>query len=57
MKEKILKEVEEHIKKAKAIGKADFKITVKSGGTSSLGKVITTKEQGDFFMKMLKALE
>lgn len=57
MKEKILKEAEELAKKAKAIGKADFKLTVKSGDTSSLGKIITTKEQGEFFMKMLKALK
>ncbi|MBO9565687.1 MAG: hypothetical protein J7621_23125 [Niastella sp.] len=57
MKEKILKEVEELTKKAKAIGKPDFKISVKSEETSSLGKIITTKEQGEFFMKMLKALQ
>ncbi len=57
MDEKILKEVEEHIKKAKAIAKPDFKVTVKSGETSSLGKIITTQKQADLFMKMLKALE
>ena len=56
MKEKVLKEVEEHIKKAKAIGKPDFKVTVKSGETSSLGKIITTQKQADLFMKMLKSL-
>lgn len=57
MDEKILKEVEEHIKKAKAIAKPDFKLTVKSGEISSLGKIITTQKQADLFMKMLKALE
>lgn len=57
MKEKILKEAEVLAKKAKAIGNADFKITVKSGETSSLGKIITTQKQADLFMKMLKALE
>jgi len=56
MKEKILKEAQEFAKKAKASGKIDLKITLKSGETSSLGKVIKTQEQGDFFMKMLKSL-
>jgi hypothetical protein len=56
MKEKILNEAKAFAKKAKASGNPDFKITLKSGETSSLGKVITTKEKAEFFMKMLKAL-
>ena len=36
--------------------KKDIKITLTSGGETSLGKVIKTKEQAEFFMKMLKSL-
>ena len=44
------------LKKAKQANKTDLKVTLKSGQTSSLGKVINNKEKADFFMKMLNAL-
>ncbi len=56
MKEKILQEAREYARKAKQSGKPSVKVTLKSGETSSLGKVIKSKEQADFFMKMLRAL-
>jgi hypothetical protein len=56
MKEKILQEAKKHAAEAKKMGKANIKVTLKSGETSSLGKMIQTKEQANFFMKMLKAL-
>jgi hypothetical protein len=37
-------------------GKTPIEFTLKSGGNSSLGKMIKTKEQADFFMKLLKGL-
>ena len=55
-KTKILNEAKEFAKKVKETTKTDLKITLKSGDTSSLGKVVNTKEKGDFFMKMLNAL-
>lgn len=56
MKEKILQEARDYALKAKQLGKPAVKITLKSGETSSLGKVIKSKAQADFFMKMLKSL-
>lgn len=56
LKEKILKEAKEFAEKAKKAGKSDVEFTLKSGSTSSLGKVIKTKEQADFFMKLLKSV-
>ncbi len=56
MKKKILNEANELTKKATLIDNGELKITLKPGETSSLGKVITTKEQADLFMKILKAL-
>jgi hypothetical protein len=56
MKEKILQEAKMHAEEAKKHGKTNVKVTLKSGETSSLGKMIQTKEQADLFMKMLKAL-
>jgi hypothetical protein len=53
---KILNEAKAFAKKAKQTNKTDLKVTLKSGQTSSLGKVINTKEKADFFMKMLNAL-
>ena len=53
--EKLKKDIEDHIAKAKATGKNDVKFTVVSGG-DSLREVIKTKEQADLFMKMLKSL-
>jgi 23S rRNA A1618 N6-methylase RlmF len=55
MKEKVLKEVKKHIEEAKK-NNNKFELTVKGGETSSLAKMIKTKEQADFFMKMLRAL-
>lgn len=56
MKEKILQEAQKHAEEAIRQGKSHVKVTLKSGETSSLGKMIQTKEQADLFMKMLKAL-
>lgn len=56
MKEKILKEAKQHVEEARKQGRTHIKVTLKSGETSSLGKMIRTKEQADSFMKMLKAL-
>jgi uncharacterized protein YggU (UPF0235/DUF167 family) len=56
MKEKILQEAKRHAEEAKKLGKTQVKVTLKSGETSSLGKMIRTKDQADLFMKMLKAL-
>jgi hypothetical protein len=55
-KEEILKKMDELGQQAKKVGKNDIKVTLTSGGETSLGKVIKTKEQADFFMKMLKSL-
>jgi len=56
MKEKILQEAKQHAEEARKQGRTHVKVTLKSGETSSLGKMIRTKEQADSFMKMLKAL-
>jgi hypothetical protein len=63
MKEKILQEAKKHAEEierqaeeARRQGKTSVKVTLKSGQTSSLGKVIKTQEQADLFMKMLRAL-
>lgn len=56
MKENIQKFLEEHRKKTKAVTKPGFKITMKSGETSSLGKMIKTQEQADLFMKLLRSM-
>jgi hypothetical protein len=55
-KEEILKKMDELGQQAKKVRKNDIKVTLTSGGETSLGKVIKTKEQADFFMKMLKSL-
>ena len=55
-KTKILNEAKAFAKKAGQADKSCLKITLKSGQTSSLGKVINSKEKADFFMKMLNAL-
>jgi hypothetical protein len=61
MKKKVDKELDERIealwKQARETGKKDIKVTLTSGGETSLGKVIKTKEQADLFMKMLNALK
>jgi hypothetical protein len=56
-KKKILKELKELVKKVKQMPSTGIEFTVKSGETSSLGKVIKTREQADFFMKMLRSLD
>ncbi|WP_158559300.1 hypothetical protein [Deminuibacter soli] len=56
MKEKILQEAKLHAEAAMLHGNRKVKVTRKSGNTSSLGKVIKTKEQADLFMKMLRAI-
>jgi hypothetical protein len=40
----------------KQAGKPQVKFTLKSGETSSLGKMIRTKEQANLFMKLLRGL-
>jgi hypothetical protein len=52
---RIMEEVRKHIEEAKK-NKSDVEITVKGGETSSLSKMIRTKEQAEFFMKVLRAL-
>jgi hypothetical protein len=56
MKKKITTKTKEFAKNAILVENGELKITLKPGETSSLGKVITNKEQADFFMKILKAL-
>jgi hypothetical protein len=54
-KERIMEEVRKHAEEAKK-HKSDVKVTLKSGGETSLSKMIRTKEQAEFFMKVLRAL-
>jgi len=56
MKEKFLQEARNHAREAREQGNTPVKVTLKSGETSSLGKMIQTQEQADLFMKMLRAL-
>ena len=70
MEEKISQEVKRHIEEAKKHaeeaekvdeearknGRPRIEVTLKSGDTSSLGKMIRTQEQADFFMKILRSL-
>jgi hypothetical protein len=49
-------EAKRHAEEARKSGKLPVKVTLKSGGISSLGKMIKTKEQADFFMKLLRGL-
>lgn len=49
-------EAKRHAEEARKSGKPPVKVTLKSGETSSLGKMIKTKEQADFFMKLLRSL-
>lgn len=62
-KEEILQLAKKHAEEgrkqaeeARKAGKAPITFTLKSGETSSLGKMIRTKEQADFFMKLLRGL-
>lgn len=56
MEESIKQKMEALWRQAQQTGVDDIKVTLTSGGESSLGKVIKTKEQADIFMKLLKAL-
>ena len=57
MDEKLEKQIAEFWQQAKKVEEKDIKVTFTSGGETSLGKVIKTKEQADLFMKMLNALK
>jgi hypothetical protein len=56
MKKPVAQRIEELHKKAEENGKKHVKLTRVSGNTTSLGKVIKTKKDGEAFMKMLRAL-
>lgn len=56
MKETIKYKINQLSTKAKESGKKDVKVTLSSGNTSSLTKVIKSKKEGELFMKMLKSL-
>lgn len=53
---KILREAEQLAEYAKKHSKPGLKFTLKSGGQSSLHKMIKTKEQAHVFMTLLKSL-
>jgi hypothetical protein len=70
MEEEIPQEVKKHFEEAKKHaeeadrlaeearknGLPRIEVTLKSGDTSSLSKMIKTQEQADFFMKILRSL-
>ena len=56
MKKEVLDKINALNLKAKRTGRKDVKVKVASGETA-LSRIIKTKEQGDLFMKRLKALE
>jgi hypothetical protein len=56
MDEKLKKLIDEFWQTAEKVDEKDIKVTFTSGGGSSLGKVINTKEKADMFMTMLKSL-
>ncbi len=49
-------EARRHTMEAKKAGIPPVEVTLKSGGTSSLGKMIKTQYQADVFMKLLRSL-
>jgi hypothetical protein len=53
---KILKEARQYAKNAKKMKPTGIELTLESGTSSSLGRIVNTKEKADLFMKMLKAL-
>jgi hypothetical protein len=59
MEKKFDKELQESMealwKQARETGQKNLKVTLKSGGETSLSKVIKTKEQADLFMRILKS--
>ncbi|MGO4293389.1 hypothetical protein [Chitinophaga sp. RAB17] len=50
------KKVDALLLKAKQCEDRKVKVTLKSGGVSSLGRVIKTKEQAHVFLTILKSL-
>jgi hypothetical protein len=56
MKETLKYKAKQLIAKAKESGITNPNVTIASGNTSSLSKVIKSKKDGDAFMKMLKSL-
>ncbi len=56
MDEKLKKQIEEFRQKAQKIENKNTKVTLASGGETSLGKVIKTKEQAHIFMTILNSL-
>jgi hypothetical protein len=56
MDEKLKKQIEEFWQQAKKVEEKDIKVTLASGGETSLGKVIKTKEQAHIFMTILNSL-
>lgn len=52
-KERIMQKVREHALRAKQAGQK-LELTLKSGETDSLSRVINTQEKADLFMKMLE---
>ncbi len=56
MKEILTYKAKQLIAKAKQSGIANPNVPIASGNTSSLGKIIKSKKDGDAFMKMLKSL-
>lgn len=57
MNEIIANKIKALHEQAKKLPKKDVKVTLLSGGGSSLAKVLNTKEKADEFMRRLKALE
>lgn len=49
-------EARKQAEEARRAGIPPVEPTLKSGGTSSLGKMIKTKYQADLFMKLLRSL-
>jgi hypothetical protein len=56
MKETLTYKIKQLASKAKESGEKNIKVTLTSGNTTSLNKAIKTKQDGETFMKMLKAL-
>ena len=56
MKKSLVHKIEKLSNQAKASNKKNIKVTLTSGGNSSLNNAIKTEEDGKAFMNMLKAL-
>lgn len=56
MDEEVKKIIDKFWQTAKKVDEKDIKVTFTSGGGSSLGEVINTKEKADMFMTLLNAL-